>query len=150
MVVTSLTRPLASQPGNAHELSVHPAGMAVDLRVPADANSRRWLEQTLLALETARVLDVTREHHPSHFHVAVFPEAYRAWAAEHPVTTPSAAPAPGPRALPVIAPVVVTGPVPGGTSALGIAVLALAGSTLLAMAATLWKAGGAPLPASRR
>src|SRR6476659_3787085 len=40
LVVTSLTRPLDKQPANAHALSVHPAGMAVDLRVPADADDR--------------------------------------------------------------------------------------------------------------
>ena len=32
LVITSLTRPLSRQPRNAHDLSVHPAGMAVDLR----------------------------------------------------------------------------------------------------------------------
>src|SRR5688500_16071544 len=36
LVVTSLVRPTAEQPANAHRLSVHPAGMAVDFRVPAN------------------------------------------------------------------------------------------------------------------
>jgi hypothetical protein len=73
LVVTSLTRPLSEQPRNASDLSVHPAGMAVDLRVPARNSCRVWLENELLSLERRGVLDVTREHRPSHYHVAVFP-----------------------------------------------------------------------------
>ncbi len=85
LVVTSLTRPSSLQPKNAHALSVHPTGMAVDLRVPSQANDRAWLERTLLDLERAGVLDVTRERNPSHYHVAVYPDAYRAYAASHPM-----------------------------------------------------------------
>lgn len=81
LVVTSLTRPLSEQPSNAHELSVHPAGMAVDLRVPGKASCRSWLESTLLSLERQGLLDVTREVRPPHYHVAVFPEAYAAYVA---------------------------------------------------------------------
>jgi len=99
LVVTSLTRPTALQPRNASPLSVHPAGMAVDLRVPAEGSARAWLEKTLLSLEDARVLDVTREHTPPHFHVAVFPEAYLAYAARD-----SAARATATRATPAEAP----------------------------------------------
>jgi hypothetical protein len=77
LVVTSLTRPGAAQPRNASPLSVHPAGMAVDFRVPATATGREWLERTLLALENGAMLDVTRERYPPHYHVAVFPEAYQ-------------------------------------------------------------------------
>lgn len=80
LVVTSLTRPAALQPKNAHKLSVHPAGMAVDFRVPATAKQRAWLENALLGLENASVLDVTREKHPPHYHVAVFPVEYLAYA----------------------------------------------------------------------
>jgi hypothetical protein len=78
LVVTSLTRPTARQPRNAHALSVHPAGIAVDLRISQKATCRTWLERTLLALENQEVLDVTRERHPPHYHVAVFPTQYRA------------------------------------------------------------------------
>jgi len=81
LVVTSLTRPTSLQPRNASPLSVHPAGMAVDLRVPAEASARSWLEKTLLALEDQGLLDVTREHNPSHYHVAVFPDAYASYVA---------------------------------------------------------------------
>jgi hypothetical protein len=76
LVVTSLTRPKTLQPANAHDLSVHPAGMASDLRVPCDSTRRAWLEHRLLALEDSSAIDVTREHHPSHYHVAVFAEKY--------------------------------------------------------------------------
>jgi hypothetical protein len=82
LVVTSLARPIAEQPSNAHRLSVHPAGMAVDLRVPARASSRQWLESALLGLENRGMLDVTREFRPPHYHVAVFGEAYLAYATE--------------------------------------------------------------------
>jgi len=83
LVVTSLTRPASLQPKNASPLSVHPAGMAVDLRIPAKTAALDWLEHTLLSLEQAGVVDVTREHHPPHLHVAVFPEQFTKYAAEH-------------------------------------------------------------------
>lgn len=81
LVVTSLTRPRADQPGNAHKLSVHPAGMAVDFRISRNARCRNWFEKALLALEGKDVLDATRERNPPHYHVAVFPDAYRTFAA---------------------------------------------------------------------
>jgi hypothetical protein len=80
LVVTSLTRPLSAQPGNASPLSVHPAGMAVDLRVSAKKACRSWLEARLLEMEEQGLLDVTREKHPSHYHVAVFPSPFLAYA----------------------------------------------------------------------
>jgi LysM repeat protein len=76
LVVTSLTRPLSRQPRNAHELSVHPTGMAADLRISRKKKCRSWLESTLKDLEAERVLDATRERRPAHYHVAVFPAAY--------------------------------------------------------------------------
>jgi hypothetical protein len=82
MVVTSLTRAAARQPPNAHPLSVHPAGMAVDLRVPTTAQCREWFDRTLLALEHKGVIDATREQRPPHYHVAVFPRPYLAYLAE--------------------------------------------------------------------
>ena len=80
LVVTSLTRPLSRQPRNAHQLSVHPAGMAVDLRVPRTSKARAWLESVLLQLEGRGLLDATRERRPPHYHVAVFPDKYRSYA----------------------------------------------------------------------
>jgi hypothetical protein len=76
LVVTSLTRPLNRQPYNASDLSVHPAGMALDLRQPRRSSCRRWLENTLLSLERKGVLEATRERRPAHYHVAIFPAAY--------------------------------------------------------------------------
>lgn len=80
MTVTSLTRPINRQPANAANDSVHPTGMAVDLRIPAKGKCRTWLENTLLALEKDQVLDVTRERYPPHYHVAVFTETYQQYA----------------------------------------------------------------------
>ncbi|MEO5589605.1 MAG: DUF5715 family protein, partial [Gemmatimonadaceae bacterium] len=80
LVVTSLTRPESLQPKNAHKLSVHPTGMAVDFRVPLDATSRSWLESALLGMESSQLLDVTRERTPAHYHVAVYPAEYLAYA----------------------------------------------------------------------
>ena len=83
LVVTSLTRPASTQPRNAHKLSVHPAGMAVDLRIPADSTGRAFIERSLLAMEREGVLDVTRERSPAHYHIAVFAEPYARWAVRH-------------------------------------------------------------------
>ena len=76
LVVTSLTRPESKQPRNASNLSVHPAGMAVDLRASNRRSCRKWLESTLLSLEKNGVIDATRENYPPHYHVAVFPQPY--------------------------------------------------------------------------
>lgn len=81
LTVTSLTRPIDRQPANAANDSVHPTGMAVDLRIPGNAKCRSWLEKTLLSLEGANVLDVTRERHPPHYHVAVFTQPYQSYVA---------------------------------------------------------------------
>ena len=76
LVVTSLTRPLANQPRNASRRSVHPTGMALDLRRPYPGPCRVWLEDTLLYLEGQKVLEATRESNPSHLHIALFPRQY--------------------------------------------------------------------------
>lgn len=81
LVVTSLTRPITEQPRNASDISVHPAGMAVDLRVSRKRSCRVWLERVLLSLERRGVLEATREQSPPHFHVAVFPRDYLAYVA---------------------------------------------------------------------
>jgi hypothetical protein len=78
LVVTSLTRPASQQPQNASPRSVHPTGMALDLRLPS-GRCRTWLESTLLALERKGVLDATLERSPAHFHVAIFPHEYLAY-----------------------------------------------------------------------
>jgi hypothetical protein len=99
MVVTSLTRPFSEQPRNAHQLSVHPAGMAVDLRIPQTPDCRAFLDTRLVEMEEAGLLDATHERSPPHFHVAVFAEPYAQWVAAQP-PLPDVAPgrerAPGP------------------------------------------------------
>ena len=79
LVVTSLTRPQSRQPRNASDRSVHPTGMAIDLRYSGDRNCRRWLEGVLISLEGAGVLEATRERYPAHYHIALFPKPYASY-----------------------------------------------------------------------
>ena len=79
LVVTSLTRPTSRQPRNASARSVHPTGMAIDLRYSRDRKCRSWLEGVLLGLERQGVLDATLERYPLHYHVAIFPRQYVAY-----------------------------------------------------------------------
>ena len=79
LVVTSLTRPLSDQPSNASDRSVHPTGMAIDLRRSNRAACRSWLESTTLMLEARGVLEVTRERRPPHYHLVVYPSLYRSY-----------------------------------------------------------------------
>ena len=76
LVVTSLTRPITRQPPNASVISVHPTGMAADLRRSDSPGCRQWLETVLLDLEGKGVIEATREQYPPHYHVAVFPNPY--------------------------------------------------------------------------
>lgn len=76
LVVTSLTRPTTRQPRNASARSVHPTGMALDLRRSNNRSCRGWLESVLLRLETESVLEVTYERSPPHYHIALFPTQY--------------------------------------------------------------------------
>jgi hypothetical protein len=79
LVVTSLTRPTTRQPRNASSRSVHPTGMAVDLRYSRNRSCRAWLERVLLSLEGSGVLEATRERYPPHYHVALFPQPYESY-----------------------------------------------------------------------
>jgi hypothetical protein len=79
LVVTSLTRPTSKQPHNASERSVHPTGMALDLRYSRSARCRHWIEGVLLSLEKTGVVEATKERFPPHYHVAVFPRQYLAY-----------------------------------------------------------------------
>jgi hypothetical protein len=82
LVVTSAVRPATRQPANSTERSVHPTGMAIDLRKPASASCLRWLREALLDLEDRGLIEATEEHWPAHFHVAVFPTPYTKYVAE--------------------------------------------------------------------
>jgi hypothetical protein len=79
LVVTSLTRPTTAQPVNASDRSVHPTGMALDLRTPRTRTCRVWLERVLLSLERAGVIEATLERFPVHYHIAVYPRQYTAY-----------------------------------------------------------------------
>jgi hypothetical protein len=79
LVVTSAVRPATEQPRNSTDRSVHPTGMAVDLRKPTSRKCLTWLRKTLLSLERQGVLEATEERHPPHFHVAVYPSPYAAY-----------------------------------------------------------------------
>lgn len=76
MVVTSATRPMSRRLANGSSLSVHPTGIAVDLRRPS-GRCRTWLRRTLLAAERRGVIEATEERRPPHFHVAVLPSRYQ-------------------------------------------------------------------------
>ena len=75
-MVTSGIRPRSMRLVNSVDKSVHPTGMAVDLRKPARSACLSWLRRTLSAIEADGRIEATEEHHPPHFHVAVFPEHY--------------------------------------------------------------------------
>ena len=87
LVVTSLTRPQSRQPRNASSQSVHPTGMAIDLRVSDRRSCRQWLETTLLSLERRGVLDATREYRPPHYHIALYPSQYDSYVSRLATTT---------------------------------------------------------------
>jgi len=72
LVVTSAVRPQTRQPANGSPKSVHPTGIAVDLRKPRKSACLRWLRTRLLTLEKAGTIEATEEHNPPHFHVAVY------------------------------------------------------------------------------
>lgn len=78
LVVTSATRPRSLRLVNgAGDRSVHPAGMAVDLRKPTRGRCLSWLRDTLLAIEGTGAINATEERFPPHFHIAVYPGPYR-------------------------------------------------------------------------
>lgn len=81
LVVTSLTRPRKLQPRNASDRSVHPTGMALDIRRHNTPSCRDWLDRVLLSLERSAVLEVTLERRPPHYHIALFPEPYASYVA---------------------------------------------------------------------
>lgn len=76
LVVTSASRPKSMRLINSADRSVHPTGIAVDLRRPRNSRCATWLRRTLLQLEDAGLVEATEERRPAHFHVAVFPEPY--------------------------------------------------------------------------
>lgn len=71
LMVTSAARPTSRQPRNSNPYSVHPTGIAVDLRRPPAGPCQRWLRNALAELEDQGYVEATEERHPVHLHVAV-------------------------------------------------------------------------------
>jgi len=71
LVVTSAMRPTSIRLANSTVKSVHPTGMALDLRAPG-GSCRGWMRRELLAYERRGVVDATEERYPAHFHVVVY------------------------------------------------------------------------------
>jgi hypothetical protein len=71
LTVTSAMRPTSVHLANSVEKTVHPTGMAVDLRAPRRARCRNWMRSSLVRLEAAGVVNATEERRPPHFHVVV-------------------------------------------------------------------------------
>lgn len=84
LVVTSATRPTTMRLANSVDKSVHPTGMAIDLRKPTNAKCLRWLRDTLIALDATGVLEAVEERNPPHFHVAIFPRQYQQYVSARP------------------------------------------------------------------
>ena len=71
LVVTSAIRLSSRRLVNSSRKSVHPTGLAFDMRKPR-GRCRTWLRSTLLSLERRGVLDATEERFPPHVHVVVY------------------------------------------------------------------------------
>jgi LysM repeat protein len=71
LTVTSAARALSRQPRNANPHSVHPAGIAVDIRRPPPGPCLSWVRNALAQLEAQGIVEATEELHPIHLHVAV-------------------------------------------------------------------------------
>jgi hypothetical protein len=87
MVVTSATRPKSLRLLNSTAKSVHPAGMAIDIRRPTRGSCLRWLRNSLVELNRTKAIEAVEERHPPHFHVAVFPRPYLAYLKRRGVST---------------------------------------------------------------
>lgn len=72
LTITSAVRPSSRQPRNAVAKSVHPTGLAVDVRKPKGRACRDWLRERLLELEADGAVDATEEYRPPHFHLVVY------------------------------------------------------------------------------
>lgn len=71
LVVTSGMRLTVSRLINSTAKSVHPAGLAFDLRAPR-GRCRAWIRTELLAMERRGLIDATEERFPPHLHVVVY------------------------------------------------------------------------------
>jgi LysM domain/Family of unknown function (DUF5715) len=74
LTVTSAARPTSRQPRNSNPYSVHPTGIAIDLRRPPAGPCQTWLRRALAELEQQGYIEATEERRPVHMHVAVLTE----------------------------------------------------------------------------
>lgn len=76
--VNDATRLVSERPRNGSVFSVHPAGMAADLRI-INLSERCYqvLSHLLHQAEAEVRTDATREHYPPHYHIVVIPEERR-------------------------------------------------------------------------
>jgi hypothetical protein len=113
LTVTSAARPTSRQPRNANPHSVHPTGIAVDIRRPNAGPCLNWVRSALSDLEERGLIEATEERHPVHLHVAVLvapgapvrlPSLTNGIAAAPRVMTPPSAPVAVAAAARVVAP----------------------------------------------
>jgi hypothetical protein len=71
LVITSALRPMSRRPRNGSVKSVHPTGIAFDVRKPKRRMCRAWLRQLLLQHEREGAIEATEEFRPPHFHIVV-------------------------------------------------------------------------------
>ena len=71
LVVTSALRPMSRRPRNGSVKSVHPTGIAVDVRKPKRRLCRDWLRQLLRQHAREGPMGPTEESRPPHFHIVV-------------------------------------------------------------------------------
>ena len=71
LVVTSGMRLTVNRLINSNPKSVHPTGLAFDLRAPR-GRCRGWIRRELLAMERRGLVDATEERFPPHLHVVVY------------------------------------------------------------------------------
>lgn len=71
LTVTSAARPKSRQPRNANPHSVHPTGIAIDIRRPPPGPCLTWVRSALTELEQKGIIEATEERHPVHLHLAV-------------------------------------------------------------------------------
>ena len=101
LTVTSAARPMSRQPHNANPHSVHPTGIAVDIRRPPPGPCLTWVRSALAELESRGFLEATEEHHPVHLHVAVLVQPGAKVVLPNLVRTTVARPAPAALAVPL-------------------------------------------------
>ena len=92
IIVTSGIRPTSRKLRNSHEKSVHPTGMAVDIR-KSPGRCREWLRRALIGLEAEGLIEATEENRPPHFHIAVYSAPATATIQAAADRTPAAKPA---------------------------------------------------------